>query len=451
MNNSDTIAAIATPSGRGGVAIIRVSGPQSHTIGRAISGNPGGEREAVYRAFRGEDGETIDFGLAIEFHAPASFTGEDVFEFHGHGGPVVASMLLEQCLQRGARRARPGEFSERAYLNDKMDLAQAEAVADMISSGTREAALAAARSLAGEFSLAVLELVERLTEVRMYVEAAIDFPEEEIDFLADDALNLRIAALDEDFERLLAKARSGQILNDGLQVVLRGAPNAGKSSLLNALVGAERAIVTEIPGTTRDVLQENLNIEGIPITLVDTAGIRQTDDPIEREGVRRANAAVAEANLALVVLDAASGTPAGLLQRFADLRADLAEDIGVVGIANKVDLLGEAGLASLPPELLGVSATEGTGMAALSDEIRAKCGLGEATEGSFSARERHIAALVRAKGHFESGCGVLLESKAGELLAEELKAAQQALGEITGEVSSDDLLGRIFGEFCIGK
>ncbi len=451
MHNSDTIAAIATPTGRGGVAVIRLSGPEAHAIGRQICGEVGKDREAAYRAFRDQAGDTLDFGLAIAFRAPASFTGEDVFELQGHGGPVIAAMILEQCLQLGARRARPGEFSERAYLNDKMDLAQAEAVADMIQSGTREAALAAARSLAGEFSIAVVTLVERLTELRMFVEAAIDFPEEEIDFLADHALVQRIDALTEDFARLLRQARQGQILNDGLQVVLRGLPNAGKSSLMNALAGAERAIVTDVPGTTRDVLQERLSIDGIPITLLDTAGIRETRDLVEREGVRRANAATADADLALVVLDTADATPEVLRDQLARLRADLPPDVHVIGIANKIDLLDGARVEQLPAELIPISATRNDGISLLKSAIRARCGFGEATEGSFSARQRHLDALRRAADHFETGCQVLRESRAGELLAEELKAAQQALGEITGEFSSDDLLGKIFGEFCIGK
>ncbi len=451
MADSDTIAAIATPPGRGGIAIVRISGSEAHSIGAAICGQLDLARKATLRPFHGTD-VVLDHGLVIRFDAPHSLTGEDVVELQGHGGPIVAAMVLERCLSLGARAARPGEFSERAYLNDKLDLAQAEAIADMINSATREAAQAAARSLSGEFSHAVHNLVERLTELRMYVEAAIDFPEEEIDFLADDALHARIDALTSDFDALMQRARQGQLLNDGFQVVLRGAPNAGKSSLLNALAGSDTAIVTPVAGTTRDILKESISLDGVPMTLLDTAGVRETDDVIEQEGVRRADGALSAADLAIVMIDSADHrSPSALHAAYEEAAAAIPKDLPTLAVANKIDALAAAERPSLPADWIAISALKGHGLDELRKRLLAMCGFGDATEGSFSARERHLESLRRARTNFDQGCQVLREQRAGELFAEELRAAQQELAEITGEFSSDDLLGRIFGEFCIGK
>jgi len=445
--DADTIAAIATPPGRGGVGIVRVSGPRVADIARALTGGAlPSPRRAGLHSFRDAAGQPIDQGLLLYFPGPASFTGEDVLELQGHGGPVVMDLLLARVLELGARLARPGEFSERAFLNDRMDLAQAEAVADLIDAASAAAARAAVRSLEGAFSEAVHGLTERLIELRMYVEAAIDFPEEEIDFLADAEVERRLQALNEAFDGLMARARQGSLLREGMTLVIAGRPNAGKSSLLNALAGRDTAIVTDIPGTTRDLLQERIALDGMPLTVIDTAGLRDSSDPVEREGVRRAWQAIAQADAILLVIDDSSGFDAedqALVER-------LPQQVPLVRVYNKIDLTGR------PPGeqdggVLALSARTGAGLDTLRARLKRCVDYAGETADGFSARRRHLEALQRARGHFDAGREALQVQRAGELLAEELRLAQQALAEITGEFTSDDLLGRIFASFCIGK
>ncbi|MEE8118839.1 MAG: tRNA uridine-5-carboxymethylaminomethyl(34) synthesis GTPase MnmE, partial [Gammaproteobacteria bacterium] len=373
-------------------------------------------------------------------------TGEDVLELHGHGGVVVQDRVLRAALAAGCRIARPGEFSERAFLNDRLDLAQAEAIADLIESGSETAAKAAMRSLRGEFSDAVNQLLEQLTELRMYVEAAIDFPEEEVDFLGDVEITQRVATVRTTFDVLRAAAGQGALLHDGLTVVIAGPPNAGKSSLLNALAGYAAAIVTDIPGTTRDLLRERLQVDGLPLHIVDTAGLREPGDAVEQEGVRRARAEIETADCALLVVDDTDSDQDvdALLKEFGALP--------VLVLRNKTDLSGTStGLRSESPITLGISAKTGAGLDALRQQLKALAGYRPSGEGTFMARRRHLDALDRARQHLETGWQQLVEAKAGELMAEELRLAQQALGEVTGEFTSDDLLGRIFASFCIGK
>ena len=445
---SDTIAAIATPPGRGGVGIVRLSGPRALEIAEAIAGRRPAPRQAAFRVFRDAAGEPIDEGLLLCFPAPHSFTGEDVAELQGHGGPVVMDRLMARCLELGARPARPGEFSERAFLNDKLDLTQAEAIADLVDAETEAAARLAIRSLAGAFSQRVHRLVEGLIALRTYVEAAIDFPEEEIDFLADERVACDLDALIADLEAVRASARIGRVLRDGMRLVIAGLPNAGKSSLLNALAGEERAIVTEVPGTTRDLLREQIQIDGMPLHLVDTAGLRETGDVVERIGVERARAELAQADRILWVYDGAADP-----EHAAFDPAQLPQGVPVTLVHNKADLSGaEPGLFERDglPEVR-LSARSGAGLDALRAHLRECMGLAQGVEGEFSARRRHLDALARAADHLEAGRRALLEGRAGELLAEDLRLAQRALGEITGEFSADDLLGEIFSSFCIGK
>ncbi len=444
----DTIAAIATPPGRGGVGILRVSGSAAGAIAAAVLGRLPTPRRALFARFRSAAGEPIDEGIALYFKAPASFTGEDVLELQGHGGPVVMAMLLERVVELGARLAAPGEFSRRAYLNDRLDLAQAEAVADLIDSQTRAAARSAMRSLSGAFSEQVHALVDALTELRLYVEAAIDFPEEEIDFLGDGRVAGELAGLLERIERLLAKARTGRLLRDGMTLVIAGLPNAGKSSLMNALTGQESAIVTHIPGTTRDVLREQIEIDGLPLHIIDTAGLREAGDAVEREGVRRAREQIARADHALWVFDDQTDPrAAGLAQ------ADLPTGLPLTRIRNKADLTDRPpGLHELQgtPEI-SLSAKTGAGVDVLRHYLKGLVSYEGAGEGDFSARRRHLEAIGRAREALVSGQRALRDGQAGELLAEDLRQAQHALSEITGAVSADDLLGEIFGRFCIGK
>lgn len=446
---SDTIAAIATPSGRGGIGVIRISGPAAHSIASGLLGKAPSPRHAALRVFRDAQGEMIDGGLALYFPAPASFTGEDVLELHGHGGPVVMDMLLARTLELGARLARPGEFSQRAFLNDKLDLAQAEAIADLIDSGSREAARAAVRSLQGDFSVAVRSLTEAVTETRMYVEAAIDFPEEEVDFLADQTLRERISNAIALCTQIAAKAKQGALLREGMTVVIAGRPNAGKSSLLNCLAGYEAAIVTDIPGTTRDVLRERLNIDGMPLHIADTAGLRADADPIESEGIRRAHAEMTRADRILYVIDATR------LLDDESVRAEIAalpSDIPVTLIFNKIDAANvHARYEQTAPPRIHLSATTGEGVDLLREHLKECIGFHGADAGAISARRRHLDALARADAHLHEAERQLTENRAGELMAEELRQAQQHLAEITGEFTSDDLLGRIFASFCIGK
>jgi tRNA modification GTPase len=406
------------------------------------------------RAFLGPDGEAIDEGIALYFPAPHSLTGEDVLELQGHGGPVVLDMLLRRVLALGARQAEPGEFTQRAFLNDKLDLAQAEAIADLIDSGSAQAARAALRSLRGEFSMQVHELTEALLGLRMWVEAAIDFPEEEIDFLADRALGERMADIRKRFAELGEAARQGALLRDGLTLVIAGRPNAGKSSLLNRLAGYDAAIVTSIPGTTRDVLRERIEIDGLPLHILDTAGLRDSPDEVEAEGIRRAHREIERADRVLFVVDAAD--PAALAEAEADLAA-LPTSAPRTVVMNKIDRAAVA--ARIEPDAGGsagratiwLSATTGEGLDLLRAHLKDCVGFHPTGAGALSARARHLDALRRARAHVDEAHRLLVERHAGELVAEELTEAQRALGEITGEVSSDDLLGRIFGSFCIGK
>jgi len=445
---TDTIAAVATPPGRGGVGIVRISGPAVDRIASGLLGELPVPRQAALRRFLDARGQAIDDGIALFFPAPNSFTGEHVLELHGHGGPVVQDMILARVLELGARIAEAGEFSRRAFLNDKLDLAQAEAIADLIDSGSQQAARAALRSLEGEFSRRVHAIVEALIQLRIYVEAAMDFPEEEIDFLSDRALEQRIKDLAESFSSLEAEARQGCLLRDGMRVVIAGRPNAGKSSLLNCLAGYEAAIVTEIPGTTRDVLREHIHIDGMPLHVIDTAGLRDVVDRIEQEGIRRARVELERADRVLLVLDASVET-AETGQR---LLGELPSGVPVTVVHNKIDLRGvRPQLREGPVCQLWLSAGTGEGIEILREHLKSCMGYLAAGEGTLSARRRHLDALRRAREHFEEGHRQMQRQRAAELMAEELRLAQRDLGEITGEFSSDDLLGRIFASFCIGK
>jgi tRNA modification GTPase len=446
----DTIVAQATPTGYGGVGIIRISGPHTAAVAQGLLGRLPPPRHAAFVSFLDAERVTIDQGLALFFPAPHSFTGEDVLELHGHGGPAVLNLLLKRTLELGARLARPGEFSERAFLNGKLDLVQAEAIADLIAAASESAARAAVRSLQGAFSLRVRALVEALIALRSHIEAAIDFPEEEIDFLADDDLRTRAQALVDDSAQLLHIARQGRLLHDGLTVVLAGPPNAGKSSLLNALAQQDSAIVSSTPGTTRDVLREQLVLDGLPLHILDTAGLRDGRDDIEREGVRRARAAIEQADHVLIVIDDSEPRPAdsALLQQ-------LPSGIPRTILRNKIDKTGRApGLtkpatASAPAEL-AISAITGAGLDALRAYLKNCAGFTPNEAGTLSARRRHLEAIERARAHIDSAL-TQLQRRHGELAAEELRQAQLAFNEITGEFTSEDLLGRIFSSFCIGK
>ncbi|MEM7611983.1 MAG: tRNA uridine-5-carboxymethylaminomethyl(34) synthesis GTPase MnmE [Pseudomonadota bacterium] len=452
--SQDTIVAPATANGRAGVSVIRISGVDAKRIGEQICAKALRPRHATLASFSDQAGDVLDSGLVLYFPAPNSYTGEDVVELQGHGSPVVVDALIRRADELGARLARPGEFSERAFLNDKMDLAQAEAVADLIDAGSKQAAKAAMRSLQGEFSAAVFELTERVIQLRLHVEAAIDFPEEEIDFLDDAALRTRLDQVDLAFTHLQAQVQTGRALTDGLQIVLAGAPNVGKSSLLNSLVGDDAAIVTDVAGTTRDLIRESLVIDGLPIALIDTAGLRTTDDPVEQEGVRRTHRAIATADHALLMIDA---TVADVATAAAALRASVPAELDFSVVLNKVDLIGQAPsvariqLENYSASLLALSAKTGDGVGLLRSHLLEIAGIGGSAEGSFSARRRHVVLLEEARGHFDAGVHQLRTSKAGELMAEELRLCQQSLAGITGAFSSDDLLGRIFSSFCIGK
>lgn len=443
MARVDTIAAIATPPGRGGIGIVRLSGPRVPVIATTLIGELPPPRRAHRARFRDAAGAALDDGLALYFPAPYSFTGEDVLELHAHGSPVVLDLLLQALYGLGARAARPGEFSERAFHNGKLDLAQAEAVADLIASHSAAAARNALRSLQGEFSRAIHALVEALIQLRLYVESAIDFPEEEIDFLNEGGVAARVQAVRTQVEQVLAGARQGRALQEGLRVVIVGRPNAGKSSLLNRLAQTDAAIVSPVAGTTRDLLREQILIDGLPLHLIDTAGLRDTPDAVEREGVRRALAAATQADLALLVLDDTDPAP------YDDLLASLPPALTRVAVFNKIDLSGRTPGANA--DGVAVSALTGAGIDTLRARLKEVAGIDVSAEGLFSARRRHIEALTRALTYIDNGARELSARRAGELLAEELRQAQTALGEITGEFTSDDLLGRIFASFCIGK
>lgn len=449
MSAPDTIAAIASAPGRGAVGVIRVSGPDVPHIAQEILGFLPMPRLAQVANFRSGSGEPLDRGLALYFPAPASYTGEHVLELQGHGGALILDLLLRRLLDMGCRMARPGEFSERAYLNGKIDIAQAEAIADLIDAGTTAAARAAVRSMQGEFSARINALQAQITELRTLVEAAIDFPDEELEFLPGSALGGRMANILIAFELITAAARQGALLREGLNVVIAGRPNAGKSSLLNNLVGDEIAIVTDQPGTTRDVLRQHVHLDGLPLNLIDTAGLRAAADAAEAEGVRRALNEVDRADRVLYIVDAAASPPL-------DWRAELQElppGVPVTLVFNKIDLSGAAPSAdeSLDPPQVFLSAKTGEGVALLREHLKTRAGYVSGESGALSARRRHLDALRRAKACVEQAALTLTETRAFELFAEELRRAQLALGEITGEFSSDDLLGEIFSSFCIGK
>lgn len=443
LNTEHTIVARGTPAGRGGIAVIRVSGSLVPDIARALLGRLPEPRYATLAEFLDAEGRAIDTGLALYFPGPHSFTGEDVLELHGHGGTVVCGMLIERVCSLGARVAEAGEFSRRAFLNDKLDLAQAEAIADLIDSSSQTAARAAQRSMQGRFSDIVLQLNDQVTELRVYVEAAMDFPEEEIDFLSDEALLNRLDSVRERFDEVENTVTQGRLLRDGATVVLAGRPNAGKSSLLNVLAGYDAAIVTEIEGTTRDVIREHIELNGLPLNVIDTAGLRVAGDLIEEEGVRRAQRELGTADHALVVIDAGgSDLPEELLE-------ELPSDLSCTIVRNKIDLTGEpAGVSTEEDNTVAVSALTGAGIEELRAYLEKQLGYEPAGEGSVTARRRHLESLRRAREHFDAAAALLAQA---ELMAEELLQVQNALAEITGQFSSDDLLGEIFTSFCIGK
>ena len=438
---ADLIAAIATAPGRGGVGVVRVSGAEVAPLAQAILGRVPAPRHATFTRFLDADGATLDEGIALVFSAPHSFTGEAVLELQGHGGPVVLNLVLQRCIELGARLAAPGEFTRRAYLNGKLDLAQAEAVADLIDAASTEAARSAVRSLSGAFSQRVNELLEGLTRLRMLVEATLDFPEEEIDFLRDADAFGRLDAIEAALESVRSQARQGALLREGMTVVLIGQPNVGKSSLLNRLAGFEAAIVTEIAGTTRDTVREAIQIQGVPLHIIDTAGLRETDDAVEKIGIARTWAALENADVALLLVDAAHGVGADETAILARLPA-----VTRLTIHNKIDATGEAPRAT--EDGVWLSAKTGAGVELLRDKLLAAAGWQAAGEGAFMARARHLDALGRAAAHVAAAREAVAQL---ELLAEELRLAQAALAEITGEFSADDLLGEIFSKFCIGK
>jgi tRNA modification GTPase len=447
---TDTIVAAATPPGRGGIGIVRISGPRAPEFTNAFLGELPKPRFATFRRFLDGKQEAIDAGLALYFPAPYSYTGEHMLELQGHGGPLVVDALVARAVELGARRALPGEFTQRAFLNDKLDLTQAEAIADLIEAGSRQAARAAMRSLQGEFSVMVKGLTEAVIELRTYVEAAIDFPEEEIDFLADRALAERLQAVRDLFEVMEQSARQGRLLREGMTVVIAGRPNAGKSSLLNRLAGYDAAIVTPMPGTTRDVLRERIDIDGMPLHVLDTAGLRAALDMAEEEGIRRAQAEMLRADRVLFVIDAQQDPTATAYQ---EERTRLPPDVAVTLVFNKCDIAVGVPVADTgagPPRLT-LSAHTGQGIETLRAHLKSCMGYHALDGGTVSARARHLEALARARAHVEQAARLLSDRRAGELVAEDLRAAQQDLGEITGEFTTEDLLGRIFSGFCVGK
>ncbi len=445
MNSGDSIAAIATPPGRGGVGIVRISGPLSSKVARIMTGRQLSPRHAYFGPFLDQDSRVIDEGLAIYFQSPQSYTGEDVLELQGHGGPVVLDMILRRVLELGCRIAKPGEFTERAFLNDKIDLAQAEAVSDLIESGSVHAAKAALLSLQGVLSDKIHHLRRQLVDVRVYIESALDFAEEEIDFLSDLELQQRLQDLQRSFKEIESQAKQGRLLKEGMRVVIAGKPNVGKSSLLNALTGNDSAIVTDVPGTTRDILSEQIHIDGMPLHVIDTAGLRESEDPVEKEGMRRAHAQIKAADRVLLVLDSDKDPVHRPL--WVDAQ------IPVVFVINKIDLShNEASFRQLEQGVcIGLSAKTGLGISLLKSHLKDTMGFESDTEGTFIARRRHLDALRRAKQCVDRGLDQLRTAGAGELCAEEMRYAQEAINEITGEFSSHDLLGEIFERFCIGK
>ena len=464
FSQQTTIAAQATAPGRGGVGIIRVSGPEAKHVAQAILGKVPEVRKAEYLPFLDENKQVLDQGIALYFKAPNSFTGEDVIEFQGHGGPVILDMLLKAILALpNVQMAKPGEFSEQAFLNDKLDLTQAEAIADLINSSSEQAARSALHSLQGDFSKLVHEMVDSIIHLRMYVEAAIDFPEEEIDFLADKKVVSDLKAIIERVEKVRKQAQQGSLIREGMRVVIAGRPNAGKSSLLNALSGKKSAIVTDIAGTTRDVLAEQIHIDGMPLHIIDTAGLRESTDTVEQIGIERAWQEIKQADRVLLMVDASEQHT--ILENEQDIKSlypeffeQLPEHIGLTLVRNKADKIAiETGLSEFidnqqqQHSVITLSAKTGEGVNSLKEHLKAIMGYQGSTEGGFMARRRHLVALERAHNHLLTGLDQLESYVAGEILAEELRICQQELDQITGEFTSDDLLGKIFTSFCIGK
>ncbi|WP_372870780.1 tRNA uridine-5-carboxymethylaminomethyl(34) synthesis GTPase MnmE [Shewanella sp.] len=451
---TDTIVAQATAPGRGGVGIIRVSGKQASDVANALLGHLPKPRYADFCDFKAADGNVIDQGIALFFKGPNSFTGEDVLELQGHGGQVVMDMLIRAVLKvKGVRIARPGEFSEQAFMNDKLDLTQAEAIADLIDATSEQAAKSALHSLQGEFSTQVHTLVDKITNLRLYVEAAIDFPDEEVDFLSDGKIAAALYAIIDQLDEVQASAKQGSIIREGMKVVIAGRPNAGKSSLLNALAGKESAIVTDIAGTTRDVLREHIHLDGMPLHIIDTAGLRDTTDEVERIGIERAWSEIATADRVLFMVDGTDTAAVDPHEIWPDFIDRLPKAMGVTVVRNKADLTGEALEATEEQgySVYRISAKTGLGVDELKQHLKSLMGYQSNLEGGFIARRRHLEALEQASEHLQLGKVQLEVYLAGELLAEELRMAQQALSEITGEFTSDDLLGKIFSSFCIGK
>ncbi|MEE9336832.1 MAG: tRNA uridine-5-carboxymethylaminomethyl(34) synthesis GTPase MnmE [Methylococcaceae bacterium] len=444
-NRQDTIAAIATPPGNGGVGIIRISGSSASEIAKKLTTKLFLPRQALFTSFKDEDQIVIDSGILLFFPNPSSYTGEDTIELQGHGGTVVLGMLLKRVLCLGARLANPGEFTERAFLNDKLDLAQAEAVADLIESSTEQSARSAQKSMQGVFSEEINELVDELTELRVYVEAAIDFVDEEIDFLSDGVVENKIKKIAEEIKKIKKTARQGRLLRDGMTVVLAGKPNVGKSSLLNALAGHEAAIVTEIAGTTRDILKEQIQIDGMPLHIIDTAGLRESDNVVEKEGIRRAHEQINQADKILLLIDSTDPETDSVID-------SLPNNLNITKIYNKIDLLGKEPRIIESPEgtEIYLSVKKQLGLDLLTNYLKKSVGFNGETDNVFIARKRHIDALSQGQEFVESAI-VQLQNQAGELVAEDLRQAQNSLAEITGAFSSDDLLGKIFSSFCIGK
>lgn len=452
--NNETIVAQATSPGRASVGIVRVSGPNASEIAQIILGKCPPQRKAVYQSFHDINGKVIDEGIALFFNNPHSFTGEDVLELQGHGGQIVMQLLLDTCLNTGlSRLAKPGEFSEQAFLNNKMDLTQAEAIADLINASSIQAAKSAVKSLQGEFSRAINKLVDEVIHLRMYVEAAIDFPEEEIDFLADGKVQQYLHQIVTLLAHIKQQAKQGTLLRDGMHVVIVGKPNAGKSSLMNALSGKESAIVTDIAGTTRDVLKEHIHIDGMPLHIIDTAGLRESTDVVEKIGIERAWQEIEKADRILLMVDALDTPSSQIDDLWPDFFKQLPKDIGLSIIRNKSDISGEqCGIdESGQYPVIRISAKQQLGIDVLKTHLKQCMGFDQAGEDQIIARKRHIHALLSADEHIQAGKQQLESYMAGELLAEELRLAQQDLNEITGEFTSDDLLGKIFSSFCIGK
>jgi len=450
----ETICAVATPAGRGGISIIRLSGQKSLSAAEIILGFTPTPRHAHYCPFHNTLGDVMDTGIALYFPAPDSFTGEDVIEFQAHGGPYVMDMLLQELLSLDIRLADPGEFSQRAFLNDKIDLAQAEAIADLIDSNSEEAARFALRSLQGEFSALINDMVQSIIHLRMYVEAAIDFPEEEVDFLGTGEVENKLSGIRNQLNDVLLKARQGTIMKDGLTVVIAGEPNAGKSSLLNVLAGQSRAIVTDIAGTTRDTLREHISIDGMPLHIIDTAGLHESEDEVEQEGIRRAWEAIREGDLVLLLIDSSNSFNVQTSSLYQELIKEMDDPGNLFLVFNKIDLLDtKPGQTETirPHQTFHISVKDQEGLDLLKEAMKKHAGLSTTVEGGFIARRRHLDALNKASDFLLAAASQLENNKAGELVAEDLREAHMALESITGQFTPDDLLGEIFTSFCIGK